>query len=116
MNQSQRVKIKALRRKRQKLLQELSSLSLLIRGSFFQRFSTCSRPNCSCHKGQKHGPRAYVAVTQEKAQKQHYIPKQQVNAVQKGIRQYHRLLDIVVRISVINLELMRLKALEEADT
>lgn len=112
MNQSQRVKVKALHRKRQKLLQELPSLSLLIRGSFFQRFSTCSRTNCSCHKGQKHGPRAYVAVTQEKVQKQHYIPKQQVNAVQRGIRQYHRLLDIVVRISVINLELMRLKALE----
>ena len=116
MNQSQRVKIKALRRKRQKLLQELSSLSLLIRGSFFQRFSTCSRPNCSCHKGQKHGPRAYVAVTQEKAQKQHYIPKQQVNAVQKGIGQYHRMLEMVLRITVINLELMRLKALEEADS
>ena len=56
-----------------------------------------------------------MAVTQEKTQKQHYIPKQQVNAVRKGILQYHRLLEIVLRIAVINLELMRLKALEEAD-
>jgi len=116
MNQSQQARIKTLRRKRQKLLQELPSLSLLIRGSFFQRFSTCSRPNCSCHEGKPHGPRAYVAVTQEKAQKQHYIPTQQLNAVRKGIRQYHRLLEIVLRITVINLELMRLRALEEADT
>ena len=116
MSQSQRANINALRRERQKLLQELSSLSLVIRGSFFQRFSTCSRPNCSCHTGKGHGPRAYVAVTQEKAQKQHYIPKRQINAVRKGIQQYHRLLEIVFRITVINLELMRLKALEGADS
>lgn len=113
MAKSWQLKIKALHSERQQLLQELSSLSHLIRGSFFQRFSTCSRPNCNCHKGQRHGPRSYVAVTQDKTQKQHYIPKQQVDVIRDGVQQYHRLLEIVDRITAINLKLMRKGGLNE---
>jgi len=105
----------ALRQKRQKLLKELSSLSLLIRGSYFERFSTCSRPDCACHKGNLHGPRSYVSVTQGKKQKQHYVPKQQVLTVQKGVQQYHRFWEILDRITKINLELMRGGKLDEPD-
>lgn len=110
-----RQRINALYREREKLIQELSSFSLLIRGSFFQRFSICSRPNCNCHKGKRHGPRSYVAVTQGKTQKQHYIPKQQVHAVRKGIQQQHRLQEIVARITEINLKLMKGGQLDEHD-
>ena len=100
-----------MREQRRKLLEELSTLLLLIRGSFFQRYSTCSRPTCACHKGKRHGPRSYVSVTDSKAQRQHFVPKSQVGAVQRGIRQYHRLLKITIRITRINLELMRRKGL-----
>ena len=92
---------------RQALLKELASLSHIIKGTFFQRFSTCSRPQCQCHKGKKHGPRSYVTITHQKIQKQLYIPQKQVRAVQHGINQYHRLLAIVARISTINLMLMQ---------
>lgn len=105
--------LKALIRERRKLLQELGSLFLIIKGSFFDRFSICSRPNCICHKGQRHGPRSYVTVTQKKIQKQYYVPKQQVNAVRTGIKQHQRLLKIVDRITEINLTLMRGEALDE---
>jgi hypothetical protein len=105
--------ISILQKRRRKLLGEAASLWLLICGSSFERFSTCSRPQCGCHKGQRHGPRTYVAVTVQKVQKQHYVPKEQVEAVEKGIRQYHRLLEIVLDVTRINLELMRRNALKE---
>jgi hypothetical protein len=49
----------------------------------------------------------------QKIQKQHYVPKEQVEAVENGIRQYHRLLEIVLDVTRINLELMRRSALKE---
>lgn len=96
-----------LRRERQRLLRELASLSLMIRGSLFERFSTCTRPSCPCHKGKLHGPRCYVAVTAQKRQKQHYVPQSQGDAVRCGVEQYHRLVQILDRITTINLRLMR---------
>jgi hypothetical protein len=104
---------KTLLRERQKLLSELSRLSLIIHGSYFERYSTCSRPECACHKGKRHGPRAYVAGRAQGKPKQHYIRKGQVSAVQKGIEQYHRMLEIADRISDINLELARAGRLDE---
>jgi hypothetical protein len=105
--------IAALKKRRQELLAEAASLWLLICGSSFERFSTCSRPQCACHKGQRHGPRTYVVVTEQKVQKQHYVPREQVNAVEKGIGQYRRLLEIVLEVTRINLQLMRRSALKE---
>ena len=113
MEKSDRKEIKALRQEREKLLQEISSLFLWIRGSYFERFSTCSRPNCHCHQGQRHGPRAYMVVSEGKRQRQHYVPRSQEAAAQQAVEQYHRLLDVIARITFINLELMRRKALHE---
>ena len=100
-------KINTLRRERRRLLEELPTLVRVLRASYFERFSTCSRPSCPCHRGQRHGPRAYVAVTTGSRQRQHYVPRSQQLAVGEGIRQYHRLLAVVDRLPAINLELMR---------
>jgi hypothetical protein len=99
--------LKRLRDERRRLLRQLSSLSLVIRGSFFKRFSTCSRPDCACHEGKRHGPRFYVVITQDKAQRQHYVSNQQVPMVRRGIQQYWRLLEIIDRITTINIDLIR---------
>lgn len=109
------MRLQKLREQRQKLLEEMATLSLIVRGSLFERFSTCSRPNCACHEGKRHGPRVYVAVTEERVQRQHFIRKGQVAAVKQGVKQYHRLLELTRRITRINLELMRLGALSETD-
>ncbi len=101
------------RSERRKLLGELSGLSLLIHGSYFERYSTCSRSGCVCHQGKRHGPRAYVAERSDGKPKQHYVQKSQVNAVQNGIEQYHRMLQIADRVTEINLELMRGGKLDE---
>lgn len=104
---------RALLRERQELLSELSRLSLIIHGSYFERYSTCIRPGCACHKGEPHGPRAYVAGRAEGRPKQYYIRKGQVGVVRKGIQQYRRMLEMADRISDINLELARAGRLDE---
>ena len=108
-------RIAKLRKQRQKLLEEMGTLCLLVHGSLFERFSTCSRPHCACHQGKRHGPRTYVAVTEDKVQRQHFIRKGQAAAVKRGIRQYHRLRELTRRITRINLELMRHDALREVE-
>jgi hypothetical protein len=115
MKSSRRSAIVLLYRQRKALLGELSRLSLLIRGSSFARFSTCSRPNCLCHRGQRHGPRSYVAVMRDGRQKQHYVPREQVQAVRQGVEQYQHLLKIVDELTAVNLQLMRKGALDEPD-
>ena len=113
---SHSVQVAAKKRERQRLLDELSELTELIRGSFFERYSTCSRPTCACHQGERHGPRGYVTVKQGRRQRQYYVPQNQTGSVRQGIEQYHRLIEIVDRISSINLELMQGGTLDEPDT
>ena len=103
----------SLRAERGQLLEELSRLSLLIHGSYFERYSTCSRTGCACHEGKRHGPRAYVALRSAGRPAQHYVRRSQVSAVQRGVEQYQRLLQVVDRITGINLELMRGGRLDE---
>jgi len=106
-------KAASLRSERDQLLEELSRLSLLIHGSYFERYSTCSRKGCACHEGRRHGPRAYVALRSAGRPAQHYVPRSQVSAVQKGVEQYHRLLQVADRITAVNLALMRGGRLDE---
>ena len=100
--------------RRQRLLRELASLTLLTHGSFLERFSTCARKHCVCHQGDKHGPRAYVIVSREKKQRQVYVPKDQLKFVRKGLRQHEHARKLLRQITDINLKLMRERLLEES--
>ncbi|MGI6495523.1 MAG: DUF6788 family protein [Kiritimatiellia bacterium] len=53
----------SLREQRDALLAGMASLRDLLNGSLVRRYSTCSRKNCACHGGRRHGPRFYLAVT-----------------------------------------------------
>lgn len=106
-------KILALQKERKRLLAEIATLSALFHGSFLERFSTCSRASCACHQGEQHGPRFYLVITQDKKQRQIYIPQAQIDTVRAGIEQHHRLLEIVDRITAINIELMQGRAFDD---
>jgi len=106
-------RIRELLEERRGLFAEISTLERAIRGSVFERFSTCSRPQCSCHQGKRHGPRVYLSVNAHGRQRQHYVPKSQVQAAEQAVLQYRRLREIVDRITHINLELIRGEALTE---
>lgn len=99
-------------RDRQRLLEKLAQLNLLLHASYLERFSTCIRPHCECHKGKKHGPRAYLSIYHGKRQHQVYVPQAEQAAVQRGLQQYKKMEEIVLAITNINLQLMRAGCLE----
>ena len=101
-------------RRRQVLMERMAQLSLLLRGSFLERFSACTRKNCACHQGQKHGPRSYLVVYRERKQRQVYVPQSQREAVRQGLRQHVQLRALVQEITRLNLQLMRAGALAAA--
>jgi hypothetical protein len=114
MSASSQGRVRKALRLRRALLAELRSLAGLIRGSYFERFSTCRRPGCPCHAGRRHGPRGYVAVSKAGLPRQHYVRQSQVAAVRAGIAQFQRLLAIAEELTAINLALMREGALDES--
>ena len=103
----------AWRRERDGLLKEMGTLNHLLHGSWLERYSTCARANCACHRGDKHGPRHYVVVVAEGQQHQKYIPQSQRKAAKEGIAQHRRLQEIVGRITEINIALMRKEMLDD---
>ncbi len=96
-----------LKTKRDELLNELSTLTQILHGSWVERYSVCSRENCKCKRGQKHGPRRYLVINEKGKQKQKYIPNLQVDAVKEGIQEYKRMQKIIMEITKINLKLIR---------
>ena len=104
--------VKKLLNERAGLLAELGTLSQMLHGSWVERFSVCSRANCRCHQGDRHGPRHYLVVREQGRQRQKYLPNSQVRAAKAGLDQYHRLCQIVDRITTINLALMKEHAYE----
>ncbi len=106
--------IEQLLAQRKALIKELGTLTHLIRGSSFKRYSTCSRENCDCHTGKRHGPRYYLVIHEKGRQRQKYLPAAQVPHVLDGIEQYHRLQEIVEEITQINLALIKEKAYEKS--
>jgi hypothetical protein len=89
------------------LLSELGALSNMLHGSWVERYSVCSRRGCKCRRGQRHGPRRYLVVNEEGRQRQKYIPNAKVEAALRGIAEYHRVQEIVDRITHINLVLLK---------
>ena len=99
--------MKDLEKRRDDLLIELSSLKQALHGSWVERYSVCSKENCKCKKGKKHGPRRYLVINENGKQKQKYIPNSQVIEVQNGVKDYKRMQCIIMEITKINLELIR---------
>lgn len=105
--------VRKLLKERVRLLAELSALPHMLHGSWVERFSVCSRPDCRCHKGHRHGPRHYLVIREDGRQRQKYVPNSQVPAAQMGRAEYHRVSEIIERITHINLALMKEDAYED---
>lgn len=97
---------KELQKERAGLLAELATLSRLLHGSWVERYSVCSRADCKCRKGQRHGPRHYLVINEAGRQRQKYIANSQVDVAMDGLAQHRRLREIVDRITQLNLSLL----------
>jgi len=99
--------MKKLLHKRALLLEEMGTLSLLLHGSWVERYSTCARPECKCRQGQRHGPRYYLVVNEGGYQRQKYIPNSQVANAKVGLTHYKRLQEIVDLVTQLNLLILK---------
>jgi hypothetical protein len=94
-------------KERDGLLMELGTLSNLLHGSWVERYSVCSRVGCRCRRGQRHGPRHYLVINEAGRQRQKYVPNAQKALALHGLAQYRRLQQIVARLTLVNLALMK---------
>lgn len=92
---------------RERLMLEAASLSRLMHGSFVERHSVCSQPGCKCRRGERHGPRRYLVVNEDGRQRQKYVPNECVDAVLEGLAQDRRLREIVARLTLLNLAIVK---------
>ena len=99
--------LKELIRKRAKLIAEMEKLSQLLHGSWVKRYSVCSRPGCKCHQGKRHGPRYYLVINEKGRQRQKYISNSLVQTALTGLAQYRRLQEIVDKLTLINMKMMK---------
>ncbi len=102
-----RMRLNRLRKQRAIILEQMTALEGIIHGSWLERYSTCARKNCSCHRGNKHGPRCYVVIWEARKQRQKYVPASQIEPARSGINQYQRLMGLVDELTAINIQLMR---------
>ncbi len=94
---------------RSALLAELACLPHVVHGSIVERYTVCSRANCKCHQGQKHGPVMCVVVNENGKQRQKYIPKEMRELAVQYVDEYKRALTLLDRISAINVQLLQEK-------
>jgi len=92
---------------RQRLLSRISDLGDALHGSIVERYSTCSRPTCRCHQGEKHGPRYYLAVNEAGRQRQKYIRDADLERARQGVAHYHQLQKLLDQLTHTNLAILR---------
>ena len=99
--------LKKMLEERARLLAEIGTLSRLLHGSWVERYSVCSRADCKCRRGERHGPRRYLVVNEDGHQRQKYVQNSRTQVALEGLAQYRRLQEIVDRVTSINLALMK---------
>ncbi len=62
----------------------------MLAGSLVEQYGTCGKTGCRCARGQKHGPLYYLYWKEEGRSRSRYIPREQVSAVRRHIRNYHQ--------------------------
>ena len=101
------INLQKLLERRKQLLNELSQHPALLHGTWVERYTACSRPNCKCHRGEKHGPRYHIAVMEDGKQRQHYIRLVNKEMALAGLKQNEIIENILHEITKINFELMK---------
>lgn len=99
----------ALRRRRDRLCQQLHLPRHLLRASVVERFNTCGKPNCACTRGQKHGPFYYLTQCLGVGQITKFLLKTPaaLQAARAGTTAFKQFYDGLEELSQLNTELLR---------
>jgi hypothetical protein len=112
MRKADRV-VERLLERRQRVLSGLPPFEELMRGSVFERSIRCGKPTCRCASGTGH-PATYLSATFAGGRTQQItVPRPLVPAVRRWVANYLRWWRAIERVSAINRQLLRLRALPQ---
>ncbi|MDI9470505.1 MAG: hypothetical protein QM296_09900 [Bacillota bacterium] len=100
-------KITKLLAERERLMRELCEDPFFLKGTWLEAYTTCIRPNCKCHQGEKHGPRYYLRTVEDGKVVRHYVRQKDAELVKSGIERNERAEKLMQEITRINLKLIR---------
>ncbi len=83
-----RQQIYLLNKTRQKQVGKLLHPKPMIVGSLYEVYKTCSKPNCCCKKGQKHGPFFALSISIEAKRSVKMVRKKDLEVVRQKAQAY----------------------------
>ena len=83
-----RQKIQQLREQRGKYIDMLLRPKPMVMGSFYEVYKTCSKSNCCCMKGVKHGPFPALSISIEGKRKLKMVRKEDLIVVKDKAKEY----------------------------
>lgn len=103
--------VRRLLARRRRLTAGLSDAERTLRGSLLREGRQCSSERCRCHRGELHGPYRYLAVYVDGHSRTLYVPKALAEVTESHLQDTERNEALLSEIALINLELLRRRAL-----
>ena len=82
-----------------------------LRGVLLREGRRCSSAGCRCRRGELHGPYMYLATYSDRRSRTIYVPAAVQAVAQEHVEATQRNEELLAEISLINLELLRRRAL-----
>lgn len=104
--------VRRLLARRRRLAGGLSDVERTLRGVLLREGRRCSSEGCRCRRGELHGPYTYLAIYTDGRSRTIYVPAAVQAACERHVELTQRNEALLAEISLINLELLRRRALE----
>ena len=99
--------------RRERLIAQMPPWPSIIRGSLMLYAKECRSRGCKCHRGVafRHGPYWHLVIHRGKGkQKLYLVPAHKLSQVRRGRKAYDRLWSNLVRLSELNLLILKSEA------
>ncbi len=100
-----RQKIFQARQLRGKRIEKLLHPKLMIIGSLYEVYKTCSKPNCSCKTGKRHGPFPALSISVQGKRSLKMVRKKDLLAVKEKAKAYRSFQQGLAGVRKINKEI-----------
>jgi len=101
-----RQKIYQLRKRRGAYIEKLLHPRPMIIGSLYEVYKTCSKPNCCCKKGKKHGPFFALSISVEAKRRVKIVRKDDLMVVREKALAYQSFQKGLAKIRKIDKEIV----------
>jgi hypothetical protein len=103
--------VRQLLARRRRVAARVADLEGTLRGVLLREGRRCSSEGCRCRRGELHGPYTYLATYSDRRSRTIYVPAAVQAACEEHVEVTQRNEALLAEISLINLELLRRRAL-----